>query len=352
MGDISLNGVYRQRSFTDVIPWSNVPSFWQDCDLRIGNLESPITLAPRFADSKFALRANDNALPILSKSNFDLLGLSNNHAMDFGWSGLNDTINALDSIGVPHVGAGANIVSASSPKIIEVNDSTVAVVAFCDVEQTSPLYATDDQPGVTPLDESSLELVHSLEAKADWVIVQLHWGNEMSQMPAPSQRELARKFVSAGASVIVGHHPHVLQPMEIIDDVPVYYSLGNFAFSNEFWRGQNASGESFVDEYTIHPLAQQSGVASLQLSKSSPPVCHFTPTEFRSDGVISEQPNLHAEWDALCSAMDVEHLPHYEAKWKEEDALAVARRAFQYESRSLQKRLRLKAFQFGLIRQA
>jgi len=328
-----------------------VPAFWQDCDLRLGNLESPITNEPRVAKSKFALRANPNAREILAKSHFDVLSLSNNHAMDFGWSGLNETINALDAMGIGHVGAGAELGVANSAKILEVNGDKVAVVAFCDVAQTSPLYATDDQPGISPLNESSVELVSSLRKQVDWVIVQLHWGTEMSQMPSPTQRELASKFASAGASVILGHHPHVLQPMEIIDSVPVVYSLGNFAFSDEFWKGQNAAGESFVDEYTIHPLARQSGIVAIDLSKSDPPVCRFTPTEFGADGMIFEQSKSLPTWDRLCSAMEVDSR-QYDAKWKEEDQLAVGRRAFQYESRSLRKRLRLKAFQFGLITQA
>lgn len=345
VGDIALNGKYRQHHLP---PWKNVPAFWQECDLRTGNLESPVTVEPRFADSKLALRAAPQAMDILAQSLFDALSVANNHAMDFGPEGLRETTERVKGIGVGVTGSGQNVADACRPCLVEKNGHRIAIFSFCDVIQISPLYATLDQPGVAPLNDKSLRMVRAISGRVDWVIVHLHWGTEMCQLPSPQQRVLARQFVEVGADAIIGHHPHVLQPMEVIDNVPVWYSLGNFAFSSEFWQGKNERGETFAAEYHLHPLARKAAVARVTLTKGKSPNCEFHPTCIRHDGkvVADADPNRLDSWRAACDRLQrISDSVAYTA----EVAEASNRQRWQTSARSLYRKLRLKAFQAGIL---
>jgi len=350
VGDISLNGIYRSNRYINSVPWRNLLAFKGTHDLRIGNLESPITSADRVDKSKLTLKANQNAKAILAKSHFNLLSMANNHAMDFGPDGLYETTSAIELLGISHVGAGEKLVRANAPIFLEIETQRVVFVSFCDVIQISPLYASANQAGVAPLNDDSVAIVRSLKGQADWIIVQLHWGTEMCQLPSREQRDLAHRFVEAGASAIIGHHPHVIQPLEIIDNAPVWYSLGNFAFSDEFWSGVNERDEPFIAEHRLHPLARNAGIAEFTLQKSGPPQCKLTSTRICSNGMIVEKENRQTQllWQNLC---DILSQPGYEKAWNREVADSEVRRAWQNQWQSPFRRLRMKAFQFGLISQ-
>ncbi len=167
--------------------------------------------------------------------------------MDFGPQGIVDTISELDQREIKHSGAGMDRNAALAPCFLEKGGISIGVMAGCDVAQISSLYATDKSPGVACLhDPDFLKRIRDLSKTVDFTIVQLHWGQEMCQLPSPTQRSLASQIVDAGANLILGHHPHVLQPIEQIDNVPVAYSLGHLLFSNMFWSGTKTDGEEFV----------------------------------------------------------------------------------------------------------
>lgn len=352
VGDISLNGQYRSFRFDRETPWNSLEASWIDADFRIGNLEAQITDKPRIADSKFALRAGPTAIKILKNSTFNLLNLANNHAMDFGSEGLKDTMECLDRLGIPYVGCGENIHEAVVPRVLCLKGQKIGFLSFCDVVQISHLYADGLRAGVAPLDDSSLDLVRNLRSKVDWLIVQLHWGVEMNRLPSIHQRATARQFVAAGADAIIGHHPHVVQPMEIIGNTPVWYSLGNFAFSGEFWSGVNESGEQFVGEYKIHPRACQSVVARMTLTKAQRPDVDLQFVVLKKNGTVVVDKNHRlrkSQWEESCDSLD---FPNYAELCELEEQEAVGRRNWQTQTGSLMNRLRLKAFQYGMIRQS
>jgi poly-gamma-glutamate synthesis protein (capsule biosynthesis protein) len=213
------------------------------------------------------------------------------------------------------------------------------------VEQSSPLYAGPKTAGVAALKfNSSLARVRDLRSSVDWLIVQLHWGMEMSQLPSPQQRELARKFVDAGADLILGHHPHVLQPFEVIDGVPVAYSLGNFLFSEMYSRGVNIKGQQFCAKLRLHPLSRLTGWLDVVLTRGQPPQVHLAPCLLRRDLVVV--PDAGRNMIELLAMLNRDN---YAEAYKRECDRAQARTTWRWDCKPLMRRVEMKLFSLGLL---
>lgn len=173
------------------------------------------------------LASNGIVIEVLRKLNTVGVCLANNHAMDFGWEGLLNTINLLNANGIKYVGAGQCIEQAISPMIVD----GAAILNFgWDVEET--VYATGYSGGCAPrTDDIILSAVEQARSSAARVIVCIHWGFEYNRLPMPYDVELAHRILEAGADLIIGTHPHCVQPRETYGGKHVYYSLGNFYFA-------------------------------------------------------------------------------------------------------------------------
>lgn len=185
-------------------------------DLVFANLESPITDAPLVRET-YDLRAPTQARLALSTSGIDLLSLANNHVGDSGPTGITDTIQTLTSVGITPIGP------EESPLITLSKGIRLAWFAFDDILQ--------------PLDETrARDALSDVRRRADLIIVSIHWGSEGVSTPNERQRFLAQELANAGADIILGHHPHVLQPVEWVwgesrgRPTLVAYSLGNALF--------------------------------------------------------------------------------------------------------------------------
>lgn len=351
VGDLSFNGRYQALLHTNrgqhVL--AAVTPHWQSADLRLGNLEAPLTTAPRAVPCKLALRAPAAAVDVLCAAGFDVLSLANNHAMDFGPDGLSDTLNQLHASGRATVGAGAEEALARAPLVLHRRGQRIGLLAWCAVTQKSPLFAGPCTPGVAELRlETCLRDVRALRAQVDWLIIQVHWGQELAELPSPEQRCWARQMVEAGADLILGHHPHVWQPMEHMDGVPVFYSLGNFVFSDMFWRGQTPRGDAFVSRYRLHPLSHATGWVEVTLQRGRATAVRFRPALLRRDGTVVPQETrcrLHA-WETLCQRLAS---PNYAADYQAEVRRAEARLRWQAAWRSPWRRLELWLFRHGLM---
>jgi hypothetical protein len=347
VGDVSLHGRFGRLGVGQA--FRHVRSEWEGADLLLGNLESPLATTGRVAESKVTLRAVPGSVEALRAARFDALALANNHAMDFGPGGLAETMSRLDEAGIPHVGAGPDNDSAVAPLVLERRGQAVGLLSFCDVEQSSPLYATCDGPGVAALKtDEAVRAVRELRPRVDWVVVQLHWGVEMASLPSPGQREQARRLVEAGADLILGHHSHVLQPMEVIAGVPVFYSLGNFLFSDVFWRGRDECDQPFVSCLRIHPISRKSGWAEVELRRGEPTRVRFVPARIRRDlsVVRDESPQRLQDWDRLCRTLEVEN---YADAFHAEVVRARERLRWVGEWRVLRRRIELTLFKYGLL---
>ena len=187
---------------------------------------------------KFTFRADPSTVHYLHDMGADIVGLANNHAYDHGPDALLDTFDTLNEAGIPFVGAGHNIEEAKKPVYFVAGGMKIAFVAATQIERmASPdtKEATETDPGVLrTLDPAKfLEVIGQAEANSDFVVVFVHWGTENKNDYEASQRELAEKYAQAGADLIIGAHPHVLQGFDYADGVPVMYSMGNFWFNSK-----------------------------------------------------------------------------------------------------------------------
>lgn len=200
-------------------------------DLVVANLEGPITAIVEPAVEKGThLRTRPAGVEALSAAGIGLVSVANNHMFDFGEAGFAETVAALDADGVAWVGAGADLAAARAPRVLEVAGVTVGFLAYSAAE-IETITAGDHSAGCAPLSPQIMEAdVAGLAGAVDVPVVLVHWGFTGYEMPAPRHRALASALVAAGATLVVGSHPHVLQGVRRSGPALVAYSLGDFAF--------------------------------------------------------------------------------------------------------------------------
>jgi poly-gamma-glutamate synthesis protein (capsule biosynthesis protein) len=175
----------------------------------------------------------DNA-DALQRAGFDVMSVATNHIKNCGLTNCGDraffdTLENLRRVDIAPVGAGKNHAEAMQPVVIDVNGVRFGIVSLGQVE--SMAFAGEKKPGIAVLDEANLRAaIAAARRVSDVVIAMPHWGPEDVPMPNPSQRELAKVAVEAGADLVVGNHTHVVQAIQELDGVPVFYGLGNFVF--------------------------------------------------------------------------------------------------------------------------
>ena len=351
VGDLSLNGNYHRWFQKRAIefPVREILANWKLADAVVANLESPVTTAGRVAPAKCVLRGASQTADFLKRAGIRAVNLANNHAMDFGPSGLADSIRCLNDAGIEHCGGGSDELSARSPSILEIRGQRIAIHGFCDVEQRSPLYAGPQTAGVARLtEEACLHSIRAIREQVDWVILQLHWGQEMSQLPSPAQRALAARLIEAGADVIIGHHPHVLQPVEYIQGKPVAYSLGNFLFSAMFWRGTKPDGERFASKLRLHPLSRKTAWAEITLSPGRPVTLQMRLARLNQRGCIVPDGGRRraARWQAMTEALAA---GDFDSLVRSELARASSRHAWRWSKRTMLRRMEGLLFRAGLV---
>ncbi|MEW1810232.1 CapA family protein [Pseudarthrobacter phenanthrenivorans] len=203
-----------------------------DGDLVVANAEGPITYAdqPLNPGKQYSYRADPMEAWALSKAGIDAIGLGNNHSMDMGVTGLEDTIKLATNAGMSTFGAGHNLAEAERPLIWHTDMGTIGVVALGE-NFGKTTRAGEVTAGTVVFSSETVQRGHDLArtAGADWVIAYVHWGDNYTDT-LPEQRYWAQAMVDAGYDLIVGTGPHIADKIEYIDNVPVAYSLGNFVF--------------------------------------------------------------------------------------------------------------------------
>jgi poly-gamma-glutamate capsule biosynthesis protein CapA/YwtB (metallophosphatase superfamily) len=214
-------------------PFVETTALFNEMDLVVGNLENPVTASTeKYVEKTYLLKAEPGITQGLFNANIRAVTLANNHILDYGITGLRDTMNELDATGIQHFGAGMNKDEALQEASFEINGQTVALLGF---SATFPeeFWASDTSAGTAfPYDQDVRRRVSECAATYDIVICNFHWGAEKRDTPKDYQADLAHLCIDNGADFVVGHHPHVVQGIEIYKDVPIFYSLGNFAFAS------------------------------------------------------------------------------------------------------------------------
>lgn len=239
LGDEWYNMVsYHQKGDDITNHFSDTVRGWlSSADITLMNCEC--TLSDRGSPTPnklYTFRGKPENAGIFTELGVDIVSLANNHAHDYGEDAFLDTMTALDEAGVAYVGAGANRDEAMAYKSFMAEGMKIAYVAASNAEKyrLTP-GATDNAPGILLMyDETDvLTAIDSAAREADVVVVYVHWGTENSTAVNADQIAKRDLFIEHGADLIIGAHPHVLQPWEVVDDVPVVYSLGNFWFNME-----------------------------------------------------------------------------------------------------------------------
>ena len=208
-------------------------------DIRCGTLECALGDAPTYDEAKVADRGNviyakDSSVKRLKELHVDIVSLANNHFYDLGIAGAEHTIELLDSEGILHCGAGKNLEEAGKPVVIDINDKKVAFLAFCDTDYNNVYYctyATENSPGVNPLKKDYVaEQIKRYSAVYDYVVVMAHWGAENTYKPTIQIDKMARLLLDSGACLVLGSHPHRVQPVINTKKGSIVYSMGNFLF--------------------------------------------------------------------------------------------------------------------------
>ncbi len=198
-------------------------------DLKIANLECPLTHSENaIAKSGSVLKGVPKHIKGLTCVPFDIVTLANNHVFDYGLDAFQETANLLNANGIKGVGAGLTREAAGRPIIAELGETKIALISFSEGED---LTGAVDGPGVLGWEtDAVVQAVREARAQADLVFVLCHAGVEYIPFPPPYLARTLQRVARAGADLVVGHHPHVPQGVQIFGGVPIAYSLGNFVF--------------------------------------------------------------------------------------------------------------------------
>jgi poly-gamma-glutamate synthesis protein (capsule biosynthesis protein) len=235
IGDQPLSfgfGVRSKLQMNKKIVDQNVIDLLDDFDLVLGNLESPV--CNRLDGEKndithFSMRGDNRSSPLLNQLGLDGVNLANNHILEHGIEIFEQTCANLEKLGIFHFGS-----RKKSVHYLEYNGINIAILGWSMIKEN---YLGDDDSSeiynLTSDPNEIIEEIRIVRKKVDKVILSLHWGYEFMIQPSNKQIELGRKFVREGADLIIGHHPHVLQPVEYYNKGIIAYSLGNFIF--DYW---------------------------------------------------------------------------------------------------------------------
>jgi poly-gamma-glutamate capsule biosynthesis protein CapA/YwtB (metallophosphatase superfamily) len=244
VGDIMLARTIAQQiaSHGPQVVFAGVQTELNNADILVGNLECTITSSVNHQAKSYTFAAPPETAQSLALAGFDVMSLANNHAMDFGSSGLLDTRAILKQYGIESVGGGLNSAEAHNPVILVRNGLRMAFLAYLDVPRENGGFdahawiAGIYTPGIAWADPKQIATdVTAAKKEADVVIVLLHSGYEITTIIpniSINQREEAHAAIDAGASLVLGSHPHFLQPIELYHGGLIAYSLGNFVFDD------------------------------------------------------------------------------------------------------------------------
>ena len=204
-------------------------------DIFMVNQEFPFTeRGTKAEDKQYTFRLPHDRLHIMNEMGIDIVTLANNHILDFGPHGITDSIAALKEAGIKYVGAGEDLEEAKKLEIIEVGGRKIGFLGTSRVYMATSWAAGENHPGVFSTYDPTLpvEEIKKADELVDYLVVYVHWGVERETTPKEYQRVMGRQYIDAGADIVIGSHPHVLQPLEYYNDKPIMFSMGNFVFGS------------------------------------------------------------------------------------------------------------------------
>ena len=224
--------LFQARSQNDpALPFRKVKERLKKADVLFGNLESMISDKGSDQGSQYSFRAPPKMMEGLVLSEFDVLSIANNHSFDWGVEALVDTKKRLQEEGIIPVGGG---IDAYEPRIISKNNYRFAFIAHTGLGAPG-WRPTENTAGVAWYDEEELQKsIEKVKGEVDAIIFSIHYGIEYQTEPSQNQIDISKNAIDMGVDLVIGHHPHVIQPVEKYNDGIIAYSLGNFIFDQDF----------------------------------------------------------------------------------------------------------------------
>jgi len=238
VGDIMLSrsvGLKMKRENNWKWPFLKIADYLKRADILFSNLENPISIRGKNIGSIYSFRADPRVVEGLKYAGFDVLSLANNHITDWSMEAMKDTFQILKDNDISYIGAGYNRAEVHTPVVKVLKDGTK--IGFLGYTNLISKYweAQEDRPGVAYLRISDIKKdIAEAKKTVDLLVVSMHFGTEYKPHSNETQQEFARAAIDAGADIVVGHHPHVLQEIEKYKDGYIVYSLGNFVFDQLF----------------------------------------------------------------------------------------------------------------------
>jgi poly-gamma-glutamate synthesis protein (capsule biosynthesis protein) len=252
-GDVNFAGRTARLLKDPATAFGSIAPVLKSADFTALNLETAVTSRGRPQPKTYHFRTTPLAFTALRGAGVDLVTMANNHMLDYGQTGLADTLAAAKAARFPYVGIGASAAAAWAPYVTTINGTRIAVVGVSQVaELASSWVATGTRPGEANAINlhRTLAAVRAAKRLAKTVIVFMHWGTEGQACPDSNQLSLAPKLAAAGASIIIGAHAHVLQGSGWLGHTFVAYGMGNF-----LWWEHSYSTATGVLELTLRPRA-------------------------------------------------------------------------------------------------
>jgi poly-gamma-glutamate capsule biosynthesis protein CapA/YwtB (metallophosphatase superfamily) len=238
VGDIFLRTGNNRR------PFQNVGQIFNQKDILFGNLETVLSTQGRKAEKAVVLYSPPENVQFLKSAGFDVLNIANNHILDLGIQGFRSTLDTLSENSLAFIGANAYGVYPAHV-ILERKGIRFAFLGY-----TANRFIYKGIPVKRLREKRIIEDIEALKPTCDFVAVSLHWGIENVLYPSPKQIKLAHKLIDRGASLVLGHHPHVIQGIEEYKNGLIAYSLGNFQFDPRLSQSKTNESIMLVVEFT------------------------------------------------------------------------------------------------------
>jgi hypothetical protein len=236
-GDIALSGIISDFSEEKIKDYLSLGGIVGGTAFVI-NLEAPVAAAGMKSPKETGVRlhcSGEALTSFLKTNNIAAVTLANNHALDYGTEGLRETISILDSFKIPHTGAGIKT-GHTEPACFDLNGISYALLGY--VHSATNPYQDESLFLNIYQKEGILAEIAKAKLHADRVVLSVHWGRDYSSFPREWQMQDAHEFIDNGADIIIGHHPHVIQPYEQYKGKYIFYSLGSTVFGDFYMRGR------------------------------------------------------------------------------------------------------------------
>lgn len=312
-GDFVVNKYYAVNELID----SEISSYFKKSDYNIVNLEAPVTnntskilkTGPHIKSERVTT-AN-----VLNLLNVNVATLSNNHILDYGEIGVKDTLLFCKENNILTVGAGKNLKEASKILYLNSTEGRIAIVNIAENEWAS---ATNTSGGANPMDIiDNVNQIKKAKEVSDYIILIIHGGHEYYNLPNPRIQKQYRFYAEQGVDLIVCHHPHCISGFEFWNDVPIYYSLGNFLFTKESKHRDWYEGlilevniESGKLKSDLHPIKQDINNFKLEFLKDENRNEVLAKVNYFSE-IIADEKLLQKEWQKYIHSVENIYLNHW-----------------------------------------